>query len=95
MKAGLSDPADSMWKGRRSSDKRYSGDNRLISPKSSYRRGGLAPRCRLILMAPSVVSAIHKVMSVLVGEGENHLLWRYVDQLSLMVNQSRVSGTAG
>src|SRR5690606_40518590 len=31
-----------------SKDKRYSGDNRLISPKSSYRRGGLAPRCRLV-----------------------------------------------
>ena len=30
-----------------SKDKRYSGDNRLITPKSSYRRGGLAPRCRL------------------------------------------------
>ena len=26
----------------------YPGDNRLISPKSPYRRGGLAPRCRLI-----------------------------------------------
>ena len=37
-----------MWKGHRSSDKRYAGDNRLISPKSSHRRGGLAPRCRLI-----------------------------------------------
>ena len=37
-----------MWKGHRSTDKRYSGDNRLISPKSSHRRGGLAPRCRLI-----------------------------------------------
>ena len=37
-----------MWKGHRSTDKRYSGDNRLISSKSSYRRGGLAPRCRLI-----------------------------------------------
>ena len=24
------------------------GDNRLISPKSSHRRGGLAPRCRLV-----------------------------------------------
>src|SRR5262249_23996641 len=36
------------WKGHRSTDKRYSGDNRLISPKSSHRRGGLAPRCRLI-----------------------------------------------
>ena len=28
--------------------KSYPGDNRLISPKSPYRRGGLAPRCRLI-----------------------------------------------
>src|SRR5690606_29843350 len=36
------------WKGHRSKDKRYAGDNRLISPKSSYRRGGLAPRCRLV-----------------------------------------------
>src|SRR5207302_9681741 len=31
-----------------STDKRYAGDNRLIPPKSSYRRGSLAPRCRLI-----------------------------------------------
>src|SRR5699024_12353570 len=30
-----------------STDKSYPGDNRLISPKSSHRRGGLAPRCRL------------------------------------------------
>src|SRR5580700_5884480 len=37
-----------MWKGHRLTDKRYAGDNRLISPKSPYRRGGLAPRCRLI-----------------------------------------------
>ena len=34
--------------GHRSTDKRYSGDNRLIPPKSSYRRRCLAPRCRLI-----------------------------------------------
>ena len=47
-KAGLSDPAASVWNGRRSTDKSYPGDNRLISPKSSYRRRGLAPRCRLI-----------------------------------------------
>jgi hypothetical protein len=47
-KAGDSDPVVSIWKGHRSKDKRYSGDNRLISPKSSYRRGGLAPRCRLV-----------------------------------------------
>src|SRR5438105_2364951 len=28
--------------------KRYAGDNRLIGVKSSHRRSGLAPRCRLI-----------------------------------------------
>src|SRR5271155_2916236 len=38
----------SVWKGHRSTDKRYAGDNRLIIAKSSYRRNGLAPRCRLI-----------------------------------------------
>src|ERR1700741_3504207 len=37
-----------MWKRRRSTDKRYSGDNRLILPKSPHRRQGLAPRCRLV-----------------------------------------------
>src|SRR2546428_10225042 len=37
-----------MWNCHRSTDKRYARDNRLILPKSSYRRGGLAPRCRLI-----------------------------------------------
>ena len=47
-KLGLSDPAVFEWKSRRSTDKSYLGDNRLISPKSSHRRGGLAPRCRLI-----------------------------------------------
>src|SRR5437868_1497874 len=36
------------WKGRRSTDKSYPGDNRLILPKSSHRRQGLAPRCRLV-----------------------------------------------
>src|SRR3954468_22271002 len=35
------------WKGRRSTDKSYSRDNRLIFPKSPHRREGLAPRCRL------------------------------------------------
>src|SRR5699024_1692810 len=43
-----SDLGGTAWKGHRSKDKRYSGDNRLISPKSSHRRGGLAPRCRLV-----------------------------------------------
>src|SRR5262245_39742872 len=37
-----------MWKRRRSTAKRYPGDNRLILPKSPYRRKGLAPRCRLV-----------------------------------------------
>src|SRR5215207_10298678 len=37
-----------MWKRCRSTDKRYPGDNRLILPKSPYRRHGLAPRCRLV-----------------------------------------------
>ncbi len=47
-KVGSSDPVVGVWKRHRSTDKRYSGDNRLISSKSSHRRGGLAPRCRLI-----------------------------------------------
>src|SRR5439155_5356659 len=37
-----------MGKGRRSTDKRYPGDNRLMVPKSPYRRHRLAPRCRLV-----------------------------------------------
>ena len=47
-KVGLSDPVVPSGRGHRSTDKSYPGDNRLISPKSPYRRGGLAPRCRLI-----------------------------------------------
>ncbi len=47
-KVGVSDPAVSEWKCRRLTDKSYPGDNRLISPKRSQRRGGLAPRCRLV-----------------------------------------------
>jgi hypothetical protein len=47
-KVGLSDLAVCEWKRRHLTDKRYSGDNRLILPKSSHRRQGLAPRCRLI-----------------------------------------------
>ena len=43
-KVGLSDPAVREWNCRRSTDKSYLGDNRLISPKSSHRRGGLAKR---------------------------------------------------
>ena len=48
-KVGVSDPAVCAWKCRRSTDKSYHGDNRLISPKRPQRRGGLAPRCRLIV----------------------------------------------
>ena len=47
-KVGVSDPAVCKWKCRRSTDKSYPGDNRLISPKRPQRRGGLAPRCRLV-----------------------------------------------
>ena len=47
-KVGLSDPVVSAWKGHRSTDKRYSRDNRLIAPKRPQRRRCLAPRCRLI-----------------------------------------------
>jgi Family of unknown function (DUF6467) len=47
-KVGLSDPTYSEWKERGSTDKSYPGDNRLILPKSSHRRQGLAPRCRLV-----------------------------------------------
>ena len=47
-KAGLSDPVERKWNCHRSTDKSYPGDNRLITPKSSHRRSGLAPRCRLI-----------------------------------------------
>ena len=47
-KVGLSDPTVTEWKGRGLTDKSYPGDNRLILPKSSHRRQGLAPRCRLV-----------------------------------------------
>ena len=47
-KVGLSDPVVLRWECHRSTDKSYPGDNRLITPKSSHRRSGLAPRCRLI-----------------------------------------------
>jgi hypothetical protein len=48
MKVGSSDPVVFEWKSHRLTDKRYAGDNRLITPNSPYRRCGLAPRCRLI-----------------------------------------------
>ena len=47
-KVGVSDPVVCEWKCHRSTDKSYPGDNRLISPKRPQRRGGLAPRCRLV-----------------------------------------------
>ena len=47
-KVGLSDPTASEWKGCSLPDKSYPGDNRLVFPKSSHRREGSAPRCRLV-----------------------------------------------
>src|SRR5437588_291235 len=41
-------PGSRAWRSHRSTAKRYAGDNRLIGAKSSDRRSGLAPRCRLI-----------------------------------------------
>src|SRR3712207_9137274 len=41
-------PYTTLFRSHRSTDKSYLGDNRLISPKSPHRRGGLAPRCRLV-----------------------------------------------
>ena len=46
-KVGVSDPA--VPNGRAVAQRiKGTPDNRLIAPESSYRRGGLAPRCRLI-----------------------------------------------
>src|SRR5208282_2933307 len=45
-KVGHSDPVVPSVEGHRSTDKRYAGDNRLMTPKSPYRRSRLAPRCR-------------------------------------------------
>ena len=47
-KVGNSDPAVPNGRAVAQRIKSYPGDNRLISPKSSHRRRGLAPRCRLI-----------------------------------------------
>lgn len=47
-KVGYSDPEAFAWKSLRLTDQRYARDNRLMVPKSSYRRDRLAPRCRLI-----------------------------------------------
>jgi len=48
-KAEHSEPAARIRCGQRLTDKSYSGDNRLVLPKSPYRRQGSAPRCRLNL----------------------------------------------
>ena len=47
-KVGNSDPAVPNGRAVAQRIKATLGDNRLISPKSSHRRRGLAPRCRLI-----------------------------------------------
>ena len=44
-----SDPTIRIRCGGSSTDKSYSRDNRLVPPKSSYRRRSSAPRCRLTL----------------------------------------------
>ena len=46
-KAGHSEPTIRIRCGGRLSDKSYSGDNRLVVPKSPNRRHSSAPRCRL------------------------------------------------
>ena len=48
-KAESSEPTIRCRTGGRLTDKSYSGDNRLVPPKSPYRRRSSAPRCRLIL----------------------------------------------
>src|SRR5579864_9215504 len=47
-KVGHSDPVVPCVEGHRSTDKRYAGDNRLMTPKSPYRRSCLGPRWRAI-----------------------------------------------
>ena len=44
-----SEPQSRIRRGFRLTDKSYSRDNRLVPPKSSYRRRSSAPRCRLTL----------------------------------------------
>src|SRR5512141_2480098 len=44
-----SEPTTRIRRGGRLTDKSYSRDNRLVPPKSSYRRRSSAPRCRLTL----------------------------------------------
>jgi twitching motility protein PilT len=51
----------------------------------------LAEEGRLVVqtvMAPSVISSLHKVFSQL--GAQPHLIWRYVDQLTLMLNQMKL-----
>src|SRR3989339_731113 len=48
-KAEHSEPTTRVRRGGRLTDKSYSRDNRLVPPKSSYRRRSSAPRCRLTL----------------------------------------------
>src|SRR3989339_1687865 len=48
-KPELSEPQSCIRRRFRLTDKSYSRDNRLVPPKSSYRRRSSAPRCRLTL----------------------------------------------
>lgn len=45
-----------------------------------------------IMMAPSTLSSLRKVLCYLQGR---HLLWRFVDQLQLVMSQMQVHGTKG
>ena len=72
-KAGLSDPVERKWNCHRSTDKSYPGDNRLISPKSPYRRGGLAPRCRPIKVVRELGSERRETVRSISIAGERNL----------------------
>ena len=50
-----------MWNCHRSTDNRYSGDNRLIGLESSYRQPGLAPQ---IWGVPAVTLEMYWLITV-------------------------------
>ena len=57
-KAEHSEPTIRFRRGRRLTDKSYHGDNRLVPPKSSYRRRSSAPR-----LTPNVEERVRTVLS--------------------------------
>ena len=86
-KVGVSDPAVREWKCRRSTDKSYPGDNRLISPKRPQRRGGLAPQRRETVRSLSVAGVRDLRGAVLSTRGPG---WTY-----LWCTSCSAKGTAG